>query len=346
MRWVTSESILYPFYRITVVEERSGDIVYYNTYDQEVWRTSASEDYNPYLFAFLKYGVSSVEDLSAQQLLFGRSSNVGLEILMIPSDFASYYEAESSTDSVVMQLATASAVTTESSSLLLTTASVIDPPSSGGSSTNISTNVVFNSIVTNTFSVPSGFGQYAEIFRKDNLRASHWTVAENLLSVTGGTELVWADPYSSNVMTRFYILSDADIFGGADSDGDGYSDGREYYVTDTETNEFNSVDVDSDGLHDWFEVMLWGSVTNQDGTNDFDGDSLSNEDEMELTSTNVTFHSDPMLFDTDGGGIDDGFETTYTNFAFDPLDPADDMEDLDYDSLNNYEEYILGTDLK
>ncbi|MBN2785939.1 MAG: hypothetical protein JXR25_14040, partial [Pontiellaceae bacterium] len=44
---------IYPFYRLTVIEERCGDIVYYNAENREVWRTAAPKDYNPYQFAFL-----------------------------------------------------------------------------------------------------------------------------------------------------------------------------------------------------------------------------------------------------------------------------------------------------
>ena len=338
---------IFPFYPLTVVEERGGDIVYYNTYNQEVWRTAAPKDYNPYLFAFLKYGFESESELNDQEKLFGRSSNVGISLILLPSDFASLYEEDASSDSTSLLLATATVETEATSTTLLrTTSSIPSLPSDGGSTGSVaSATNVYSGPVTLQFSVPSEFGDKAEIFQKDSLRASHWTVALNSMSVTGGTEFAWTDPCSSNVMTRFYILSDADIFGGADSDGDGYSDGREYYVTDTEMNEFNSVDSDNDGLHDWFEIMLWGSITNQGGTNDFDGDTLSNVEEMELTDTNVIFHSDPTLPDTDGGGLDDGFETTYTNFTFDPLDPSDDLSDLDNDGLNNYEECIWETDL-
>lgn len=37
---------MYPFYRLTVVETRTGEWVYYNLFDQEIWRTLAPFGYN------------------------------------------------------------------------------------------------------------------------------------------------------------------------------------------------------------------------------------------------------------------------------------------------------------
>jgi len=90
----TINSSMYAFYRLTVVETRTGELIYYNSFDQEVWRTPAPFDYNPYLFAFQCYDVDSVEELSEQEKIFGRSSNVGTTILLLPSSFLTSYEED------------------------------------------------------------------------------------------------------------------------------------------------------------------------------------------------------------------------------------------------------------
>jgi hypothetical protein len=53
--------------------------------------------------------------------------------------------------------------------------------------------------------------------------------------------------------------------------------------------------------------------------------------------------TDPANWDTDGDGIDDGFEEGV--FYLDPLDPFDGAEDLDDDGLLNLLEYQIGTNL-
>lgn len=98
-------SSMYAFYRLTVVEERAGNLVYYNSFDQEVWRTAAPLDYNPYLFAFQCYDVDSVEELSEQEKIFGRSSNVGTTMLLLPSSFMASYEEDVALEIQAMALA-------------------------------------------------------------------------------------------------------------------------------------------------------------------------------------------------------------------------------------------------
>jgi hypothetical protein len=58
------------------------------------------------------------------------------------------------------------------------------------------------------------------------------------------------------------------------------------------------------------------------------------------------FHqtTDPTNWDTDGDGIDDGFEDGES--SLDPLDPFDGAEDRDGDGLNNALEYQIGTNLR
>ncbi len=105
MRIVGSSRSMYPFYKLTVVETRDGELVYYNSYEQEVWRTPAPLGYNEYLFAFQSWNVDSAKDLSAQQKTFGRSSNVGLEVLLLPEVFMASYEEDVTLEAESMVLA-------------------------------------------------------------------------------------------------------------------------------------------------------------------------------------------------------------------------------------------------
>jgi mono/diheme cytochrome c family protein len=57
-----------------------------------------------------------------------------------------------------------------------------------------------------------------------------------------------------------------------------------------------------------------------DPGSDLDGDDLSASDELDLGT-------DPLLADTDGGGLDDGAEAAA---GLDPLDPADDAPRVTY----------------
>ncbi len=68
---------------------------------------------------------------------------------------------------------------------------------------------------------------------------------------------------------------------------------------------------------------------------DSDNDGLSDDDENNVHGT------DPNNPDTDGGGLQDGYEVQN---GTDPLDPADDAGDSDGDGLTDSEEQALGTD--
>jgi len=117
--------------------------------------------------------------------------------------------------------------------------------------------------------------------------------------------------------------------------------------------------LDGDGLNDTYEREILGtdplapdsdaSVTDADesddgvidGAEDFDGDALQTVRELELGT-------DPLEADTDGDGLNDGFELHLTET--DPLDPDTDgdglddgSEDLDDDGLTNAEESDAGT---
>lgn len=67
---------------------------------------------------------------------------------------------------------------------------------------------------------------------------------------------------------------------------------------------------------------------------DIDGDGLTNRQE-------ATLHTDPLIPDTDGDGMPDGWEVVND---FKPLDSSDALGDKDGDGLSNLQEYLNGTD--
>lgn len=282
MGTVGSYGSMYPFYRLTVVEDRSGDIVYYNSYDQEVWRTSAPKDYNPYLFAFLTYGVETVDDLSYQQQVFGRSSNVGTEIWLLPESFASTYEADAAMDAEAAPLASEPLISEES--MMMSMSSMPEPPGGGGTNTN-STGSVTNTLATLTFSVPSGFGSSTgEIFQCTNLvDVVSWDIGVESIAVTAGTDLVWTDVTSSNIPCRFYILNDPS----KDLDLDGLNDGIERYVRLTDP---TLPDTSGDGLWDGWLVQYGLNPLALNTLGDGDNDGFSNLEEQEK-GTDPTSHT-------------------------------------------------------
>jgi len=77
-------------------------------------------------------------------------------------------------------------------------------------------------------------------------------------------------------------------------------------------------------------------------TADFDGDSLSNVDEINppppLLASAAT---DPLNPDTDGDGLNDGWEVQH---GLNPTQPSEPTLDADNDGLTNLEEYQHGTD--
>jgi hypothetical protein len=70
---------------------------------------------------------------------------------------------------------------------------------------------------------------------------------------------------------------------------------------------------------------------------DYDDDGINGLAEAFIYST------DPNDNDTDGDGMDDGYEIGYKTIL-DPLDPADRTADIDGDLLQNIDEYIYQTD--
>lgn len=341
---------MYPFYRLTVVETRTGEWVYYNSYDQEMWRTPAPFDYNPYLFAFQQFGVETEDELSRQQKIYGRSSNVATEILLLPEVFMGSYVEDTAmevraallaapvvmpskgdeTVSVGITLVSMEtrllALPKEDGVMMAMASSPPPPPSGGGGTNSVPGSSTSNLLVELTISIPAGFGHmgHIETFAKDNLLLPGWSLADDWIPTYGSETVYWIDPVSSNKMQRFYLVSD-----GADTDGDGHSDRYEAWVGGTASNAFNSVNVDDDDLHDWLEMKVFGNLS-QTGANDFDSDGLLNNEELIVVSVDqpAIMISNPALADSDGDGLNDFQERRVWNTdAMDPDTDNDGRED-------------------
>ncbi len=118
----------------------------------------------------------------------------------------------------------------------------------------------------------------------------------------------------------------------ADTDGDGLSDGIEANLTTSPTNP----DTDGDGLPDGWEVQYGLNPCSAEGLDGAEGDpdldGLNNEMEYIL-------ETNPIVADTDGDGLPDGWEFTY---YLDPLS-AEGVHgangDYDQDGMTNLSEY-------
>lgn len=98
-----------------------------------------------------------------------------------------------------------------------------------------------------------------------------------------------------------------------DTDAGGASDGPEIWqgLNPLDPNDDQFIDLDLDGLSDGEELSIGTDRFNSDS--DFDG--ILDGDEVKIHNTN------PLLRDTDGGGLDDGNEILR---GLNPLDPVDD----------------------
>lgn len=146
-----------------------------------------------------------------------------------------------------------------------------------------------------------------------------------------------------------------------DTDSDGVADGLELnYVGGTGLNmDPSQTDTDKDGMPDKYEYDRtncgFGKLdpTVNDATGDVDGDGLWNiteyngVDGVNGTADDALF-SDACKVDTDGDGMNDGFEFFYSKAALGnmpgvgPLDPTvdDSALDPDKDAASNYTEYM------
>ena len=92
------------------------------------------------------------------------------------------------------------------------------------------------------------------------------------------------------------------------------------------------VDSDANSLPDFWEYRFLGQLGNN-GSTDSDGDGLTNLQEAQAGT-------DPNSIDSDQDGMPDIWEILH---QFNPIDPADAVQDLDADGITNLEEFLAGT---
>ncbi|MEC8258075.1 MAG: transglutaminase domain-containing protein, partial [Candidatus Thermoplasmatota archaeon] len=140
-----------------------------------------------------------------------------------------------------------------------------------------------------------------------------------------------------------------------DSDGDGLADWEEILGVYGWFSNPNSVDTDADGVSDFDEVFDF-TDPNEPCNNllDDDGDTLNNYFE-DTTGCDLiwigigngsvdAWVTNPQVFDTDSGGVDD--RTEYTDGTNPESNPLDDVlpEDFDGDGIPDAIENLTGTD--
>ncbi len=122
-----------------------------------------------------------------------------------------------------------------------------------------------------------------------------------------------------------------------DADDDGLSD--DFEVLQAGTDPENS-DSDGDGMNDCWEFYNGLDPLNPNGVNgphgDPDGDGLTNFEEYTRNPYLV-----PVMEDTDGDGMSDGWEIAH---GLAPWNSTDALVDTDGDGLANLEEYQNGSD--
>jgi hypothetical protein len=170
---------------------------------------------------------------------------------------------------------------------------------------------------------------------------------------------------------EIYFFGTLDMGPDDDFDGDGLTNKQEYelsaifrdpslgndpdYDVPYAWMDPTSKDSDGDGLPDGWENTYRGAcnpLNYGDSEIDFDGDGLKNREEY-------FYGTNPENEDTDGDGLPDGWEVTYTRYesiidrivsttepTLDPLDPTGDYGrdgDPDNDGRTNEEEFLAGS---
>ncbi|MGA1866060.1 MAG: transglutaminase domain-containing protein [Thermoplasmatota archaeon] len=130
----------------------------------------------------------------------------------------------------------------------------------------------------------------------------------------------------------------------SDGDGDSLSDPKEVMISGTDPLDEDS---DGDGLPDgWIDGWMGRQRNGKMDPGEFEDRNLNGMVEIgPWNEGDGPGETDPMKFDTDGGGVGDGDEVLHIDIQgnenpFDPLDPLDDeyILDTDGDGLTDMEE--------
>lgn len=179
-------------------------------------------------------------------------------------------------------------------------------------------NIVFQAItratngITLEIGYPNDFTNRLEIFTTTDLVAFVWTLTATNLA-TAGTNTIWWTDTDTNPVIRFYAAGNADV----DSDGDGLKDAREKFLYHTSMTDRDS---DGDGLVDGYSGVV--------STNAYPGGAHTNGGAY--VEGEMTWGTNPNLFDTDGDGMGDGWEVANGHNPLDPNDPPNVIGTVSY----------------
>jgi len=198
-------------------------------------------------------------------------------------DDAAYFDRELSRRRVVWSV---TIVSDEAARAAQATATVMGLESGGRlmamRSAAAESNLVVDAIQANATNVtlvvgyPLGFTNRLEIMACASLVADEWVLLATNLPTVGTNALVWSDPATPGVETRYYVVANADI----DSDQDGLTDARERLIHHTNPAE---PDSDGDGMPDGWELANgFDPRSGADGTADADNDLLANSEEYRI----------------------------------------------------------------
>ena len=197
--------------------------------------------------------------------------------------------------------------------------------------------------------VPAGAGFQIRMDDNFSLEASggfNYVFSDNIDYYSGGSQ---KDALWSAVLGITYTVESGDVDSDgdglpnrlekqigtdpkkADTDGDGLSDGDEYFRYHTDPRK---ADTDGDGLTDGDEVMKYKTNPLKQDT---DGDGLNDREEVAI------YHTDPLKADTDMDGLTDGDEVL--KYKTDPLKADTDGDGLtDGDEVTRYKTDPLKVD--
>ncbi|MBN2301999.1 MAG: LamG domain-containing protein [Lentisphaerae bacterium] len=171
------------------------------------------------------------------------------------------------------------------------------------------------------------FTNRIDIFVSTNLLTDIWTL-EVTTNVSASTNWIeWTDPVSSNLDCRFYAVASADCNSDTDADGDGLTWGRENYLYNTFP---TNVDTDSDGLVDGYS----GVVPTNDYPSGISTDGVYVEGELSRGT-------DPLVYDSDGDGVGDGYEVATGTDPTDPNDPPSISGTVSYSGRQTGTVYVV-----
>ncbi len=283
---------LFPVYRIFAYEDPSvfpREVVFQNSLGTEIYRLPIeNESYNPYEWQTLHFQLEEDEVLDEWNRWIFDPAHIAVEFVsLIPEIFHADYLAAQEEEAMLEVAMVPMGMAMMSLPATVTNLMMVISPAS-------------NSMVELEIGWPAGFDTRLEMFATTNLITRGWQLVYTNIITTGSTNLIWMDSATSNLATRFYSLTDADL----DSDSDLLVDGREIYLYETDP---QLADTDGDGMRDDYEILYGLDPTNaDDAIVDSDGDFIPNVYEYKNGQTDPfdadDFPSPTAVASTNGHG--------------------------------------------